>query len=563
MNPKILQLTVVVVATLALDSFRLPAFAGGIDLNGLANQLINRAVQQIITNRQSVKNQPQLAPTNSTVSPVANPPANGTQNLPASAATISATPNMVANHTRAGTGIYVFLGGSGSIEKYDQNGNGTVIVTGIKYLQAFAFDSSGNLYLADGDGTYGSGAIEKYDHNGNKSIFIDLIVPPDCFIFDSKDNLYMPQSGGIKKYDSSGNGTVFASKVNGILSLTFDGSGNLYVGENHGSTIEKFGQNGNRSTFIEGLGFPLLYPMGLAFDSGGFLTVAYAVPTPNKDGNIIKYDKSGNESVFASGLSYPRSVAYDDSGNLYVADQYAGTIMKYDFTGHGSVFASGLSNPAFVAVQNNASQPAQPAHIPSQLTIASSTNAITPDIDGAYAGTLHEAVKAGDVERVKGLFKLHPEWVNDRTSLTYYHPGIDAVLFANLTPLHEAAIFGQENVAEVLLANRADVNAKDIGGDTPLHMAALYGFEKVAEVLLANKADVNAKDVNGNTPLHMAASYRREAVVNVLLANNADVNVTNLGNVTPLHWAAGKGSEKIVESLLAHNAGVNAKDGNG
>ena len=235
-----------------------------------------------------------------------------------------------------------------------------MFATGLKVPQAFAFDSSGNLYLADNAGTLGGGlieglgAIEKCDQNGNRSLFINSIVAPNCLVFDSKDNLYIPQSGGIDKYDSKGNRTVFASKVNGILSLAFDGSGNLYVGEDHGSTIERFDRNGNRSTFVEGLGFPLLYPLGLAFDSGGLLTVAYGVPTPNKDGQIIRFQKDGSLSVFASELGYPRSLAYDSGGHLYVADQYTGTIMKYDSSGNGSVFASGLSSPAFVVVQKNA-----------------------------------------------------------------------------------------------------------------------------------------------------------------------------------------------------------------
>jgi ankyrin repeat protein len=61
-------------------------------------------------------------------------------------------------------------------------------------------------------------------------------------------------------------------------------------------------------------------------------------------------------------------------------------------------------------------------------------------------------------------------------------------------------------LAEVLLANQADVNAKDRDGATPLHWAAKNGHKDVAEVLLDSEADVDAKESTYTaTPLHMAA----------------------------------------------------------
>ena len=60
-------------------------------------------------------------------------------------------------------------------------------------------------------------------------------------------------------------------------------------------------------------------------------------------------------------------------------------------------------------------------------------------------------------------------------------------------------------MAELLLANKAEVNAKDNRRWTPLHWAAAQGHKDVAELLLANKAEVNAKDKDGEMPLHYAA----------------------------------------------------------
>ena len=60
-------------------------------------------------------------------------------------------------------------------------------------------------------------------------------------------------------------------------------------------------------------------------------------------------------------------------------------------------------------------------------------------------------------------------------------------------------------MAELLIANGADVNAKDIDGWTPLRKAAFYGHREIVELLIANGADVNAKDDEGRTPLDEAA----------------------------------------------------------
>ena len=51
-----------------------------------------------------------------------------------------------------------------------------------------------------------------------------------------------------------------------------------------------------------------------------------------------------------------------------------------------------------------------------------------------------------------------------------------------MTPLHYAAR-GHKNVAELLLDNGADVNAKDKHGNTPLHKATLRGNKDIVELL--------------------------------------------------------------------------------
>ena len=75
--------------------------------------------------------------------------------------------------------------------------------------------------------------------------------------------------------------------------------------------------------------------------------------------------------------------------------------------------------------------------------------------------------------------------------------------------LLEAARDGNIEAVRQHLAAGADVNAKNQNGSTPLHEAAT---KDVAELLIAEGADVNAKD-DGWTPLHSAAWEGHKEVV--------------------------------------------------
>lgn len=141
----------------------------------------------------------------------------------------------------------------------------------------------------------------------------------------------------------------------------------------------------------------------------------------------------------------------------------------------------------------------------------------------------------------------------------------------NWTPLHAAAMNGRKDVAELLLAKGAEANAKSVNGSTPLHDAAQGGHIDVVRLLLSVGANVNAQCQvegweSGYTPLHtavekMAAPDNAYTVVELLLAQNADVNAKNLSSGrTPLHCAAFDGLTKLAELLLAKGADVNAED---
>jgi ankyrin repeat protein len=157
----------------------------------------------------------------------------------------------------------------------------------------------------------------------------------------------------------------------------------------------------------------------------------------------------------------------------------------------------------------------------------------------AFCGQIHDAAADGDLEKVRALLQDDPNLVFDKDKNGY-------------TPLHWAAKNGHADVAKLLLANKAESNAKTNIGWTPLHEASEGGHKDLVELLLVNKANVNEKTYRGYTALHFAASKGFMDVAELLLAHGADVNAKcNLG-FTPLQTAMG---HKDVAELLRQHGG--------
>jgi len=78
--------------------------------------------------------------------------------------------------------------------------------------------------------------------------------------------------------------------------------------------------------------------------------------------------------------------------------------------------------------------------------------------------------------------------------------------------IHDAAEEGNIKAVKQHLAAGTDVDAKDMNGETPLTWAAYSGHKEIAELLLANGADVNAKSKRG-TPLSNAVKSGDKEIV--------------------------------------------------
>jgi len=166
------------------------------------------------------------------------------------------------------------------------------------------------------------------------------------------------------------------------------------------------------------------------------------------------------------------------------------------------------------------------------------------------------------------------------------HGGMTAQeLKSGMSPLHQAARDGLKEVVELLIAEGADVNAKDRVGETPLDFAIEKKHTETANLLrkhggktseelnallnaakngdieavkqhLAAGADVNAKTADGTTPLHNAAVYGHTEVAELLIANGANMNAIivsgrNQGK-TPVDLAIWRKKTETADLLRKH-----------
>jgi ankyrin repeat protein len=182
---------------------------------------------------------------------------------------------------------------------------------------------------------------------------------------------------------------------------------------------------------------------------------------------------------------------------------------------------------------------------------------------------LFVAIVAGDFERVKVIVSGHTGLVDARDEA-----GQSAILsavyngrkeIANLLvargatlTLFEASAAGEFDRAERLIESGAPVNAFSGDGWTPLHLAAFFGHQKVAELLLGHAADVTAlsRNANGNTPLHAALASNQKMVAGLLLGSGADINAADAGGWRPLHLAAANNNLETMKALIAQGADV-------
>jgi sugar lactone lactonase YvrE len=236
-----------------------------------------------------------------------------------------------------------------AVKTYGQDDSGlgpiTTFVSGLNTPQGLAFDSSGNLYVAN----YESGTVTEVNTAGATAIFASGFTHPEGLAFDKAGNLYVANgdnAGTVSEVSPSGVVTTFADYNTGLYypkGLAFDGSGNLYAADIAFTTVTKLPPGGEAGNFDYGFGN--YNQWGLAFDGAGNLYIANPY-----NGAVSEVAAGGKVSTFATGFHDPEGLAFDSKGNLYVANTGNDTVTMVTPGGVVSTLVStGLDQPVDLA----------------------------------------------------------------------------------------------------------------------------------------------------------------------------------------------------------------------
>ena len=231
-----------------------------------------------------------------------------------------------------------------------------------------------------------------------------------------------------------------------------------------------------------------------------------------------------------------------------------------------------------------------------------------------HVGEIHDAVTAGDLEKVKALIEADPTLLESKDNngntplmmacktlqveaanyLIDKGANVNAIGRVGVTPLFcfpsdketpldlvqrlvdkgadvnaklrlnrnwtvlvEYVVRRNVKMVKFLLEHGADPSIRDIEG-TPLHMAInVKGREDVAAFLV--ESGVKLQEFSfGNTELHLVAIRGLADLVPALVKRGADVNAVNEYGHTPLFYAASLGRRKTAEALIAAGADKSA-----
>lgn len=310
------------------------------------------------------------------------------------------------------TGTVQWYRSDGSFVKTLNTDQANTETTGI------AFDASGNLYAT----VFEANNIVKFDRSGNLlgTFGSGYNADPESIRFDSAGNAYVGQADGthqVLKFDSSGTplatfSPAIENRGTDWIDLAADQKTLFYTSEGH--LVKRFDASANaqRPDFASGLPGPVAFAVRIMPDGEVLVADTDRVVRLDTSGNVIQnYSAASlepnNESPLLFGLTLD-----PDGKSFWTADAFAGTVWKIDIltgaidlainTGSNDVgglavfheiTSSNSSNLVFSPSPTSETQiatignPTDPSAQSLALTLTSVTNAINVSVSFFYEPT--------------------------------------------------------------------------------------------------------------------------------------------------------------------------------
>ena len=202
-----------------------------------------------------------------------------------------------------------------------------VITDGLSAPNSLAFDASGNLYVSNNKNQ----SVTVYAPGSRLVLrtITDGVNGPHDVIFNKRGYLFVGNNGSnrITVYPPGGQNVIRTIVThNGPVALAFNGAQDLFCVNNFNVTVYRPGETEPYRTITDGISLP----SALAFDSSGDLYVA------NWGSNMFRSTiaiyapgSSSPRREISNGISYPLSLVFDASDDLYVANSAANSVTEY------------------------------------------------------------------------------------------------------------------------------------------------------------------------------------------------------------------------------------------
>jgi uncharacterized protein (TIGR03437 family) len=306
--------------------------------------------------------------------------------------------------TVAGTGTPGFSGDGGPATAAKLSGPATL-----------AFDSNGNLLIGDNQNSrvrrIVNGTINTIAGNGLYKAFANggpalqaFLGEPQGLAFDSAGNLYVAdtQSNRVERLTPDGHitivagtgefeyhgdgGSAIAAALGNPRDVAVDPAGNLYIADQHNTRVRKVTPDGNISSIACGqllvVCGPLVDPEGLAVAPDGTVYVAdgagHAIRQIHADSTVSTFAGTGDWTcrgdegpASQACVNDPQGVVLDPQGNVYIADTGNNLIRKVTTDGvihtiagsgqaqyvgdGGSALQASLNGPSKIALGSDGS----------------------------------------------------------------------------------------------------------------------------------------------------------------------------------------------------------------